>query len=201
METPKMIVDLDDWGEQVIDLNELADISTDYTAELTKQAAQFSYIESVVSKLKLIYAKKNLYLDKFTAQKYREIEQALKEDGGKATVKAIEAALAEDEELYLLKEELLFINNQMDRLKGHLVALGFGFLRFDPRLHRRMLTGDRIAHLNRLARRVERSTSILHALHVAPPLPVRQKTLDGFAAIAVDDAVVLVHVPVSLASA
>ncbi len=121
-----MIVDLDDWGEQTLDFGESADISTDFTAELLKQAAQYDYFDGVLNKLKLIHFQKKLYLEKFTAQKFREIEEQMKrqQEGPKPTVKAIESAVAEDEELYNLKAELLVLQNQMDRLRGHLGALG-----------------------------------------------------------------------------
>ncbi len=124
MKTSKMIVDLDDWGEQTLDFGESADISTDFTAELLKQAAQYDYFDGVLNKLRLIHSQKKLYLEKFTAEKFGEIEANLKEAGEKATVKAIESAVAEDEELYNLKAELLVLQNQMDRLRGHLGALG-----------------------------------------------------------------------------
>lgn len=123
MNIPKMVVDLDDWGEQELDFKASSEISTDFTAELLKQASGYDYYDSVYNKLKGIYARKHLYLDQYSAQKYREIEEFLKQDG-KPTVKAIDSAVAEDAELYRLKEELGVIQNQMERIKGHMTALG-----------------------------------------------------------------------------
>lgn len=125
MKSPPMKVDLGELGEEELDFN--ADFTvSDLDEAILEQAARYDWYDSVYHILKRQYAKKSAYFDKVSAKRRRELADELPKKLGKkkATVADLNAALDEDAEVLTVKEELAELEHKMNRVKGHMSALG-----------------------------------------------------------------------------
>jgi len=121
---PNISVDLGMYGTQEIDFTSLVRVSSDLNKELTEGAASYAYVDFVEKELRRVYEQKKLSLEEVSATRRDFLGCELeREKGKKPTVADMDAALSGDATLINLKQELLAISYQIDRIKGLATSL------------------------------------------------------------------------------
>lgn len=124
MNIPNMMVDLGQYGKQEIDFNSLVHVSTDLNKELYEGAAAYAYVDFVTQELRRQYDAKKLALEEVTATRREILGKEIADVKGKApTVADMDAAVAKDATCVNMKEEMLDLAYQIDRVRGFGTAL------------------------------------------------------------------------------
>ncbi len=124
MNIPNMMVDLGQYGKQEIDFNSLVRVSTDLNKELYEGAAAYAYVDFVTQELRRQYDAKKLALEEVTATRREILGKEIADVKGKApTVADMDAAVAKDATCVNMKEEMLDLAYQIDRVRGFGTAL------------------------------------------------------------------------------
>jgi hypothetical protein len=119
-----MMVDLGQYGKQEIDFNSLVRVSTDLNKELYEGAAAYAYVDFVTQELRRQYDAKKLALEEVTATRREILGKEIADVKGKApTVADMDAAVAKDATCVNMKEEMLDLAYQIDRVRGFGTAL------------------------------------------------------------------------------
>ena len=120
---PIMSVDLGEYGIQEVNFNECVKITQDITTELHDSPALYAWIASVRTNLETQLKLKKIKYESLKGERSSIITDEILASGKKATGKAVDAELANDDSLIRFNEEMLVLEDQIANLKDLITTL------------------------------------------------------------------------------